>query len=82
MLLGDRKVYKIETIPPQGNPRRGPPRRNGPYSSVLVVGSQAQGEYSEVSKALMSSAESSKSYTLAFSSILAGVTDFGRGTNP
>ena len=52
------------------------------HQSLLVVGSQEQGVYSEVSKVFMSSVDSSKSYMLAFSSILDGVTDLGKGTNP
>ena len=50
--------------------------------SLLTVGSQAVGEYSPVSKLAMSSASNSKSYTLAFSSILACLADLGSGTNP
>jgi len=53
------------------------------YSSrELTVGSHAQGAYSVVSKACISSAVSSKSYTSAFSSMRESVTDLGNGTNP
>lgn len=48
----------------------------------LTVGSHVHGEYSFVDSASISSFVSSKSYTLAFSSIRDGVTDLGRGTKP
>ena len=50
--------------------------------SLFVVGSQAQGAYSPVSKLFMSSTLSSKSKMFAFSSIRDLVTDFGRVTKP
>lgn len=60
----------------------GKPLNQSIAQSLLVVGSQAQGEYSFVVNELMSSSGSSKSYMSAFSSMRDAVTDFGKGTKP
>lgn len=50
--------------------------------SLFVVGSQAHGEYSPVSRIFISSGVNSKSKMFAFSSMRDFVTDFGSVTKP